>query len=203
MRKRLLVLMGVFLIFVPVFAEESNPFVSPERVNPRINVAVQIARLLKQKEYNRIAVVYMQTSDLCAVFAASLVASLKTLGLEAYYIKGGEGLEERLRELKPMHIYMAYFGEKPAQEVQTQFNEDLYRVLTYDQKSSIILQPSLLRLGFLSGIYTDEKLTQLVDGKRMLTFSVEQGKVYPIFVEFRDLEIKVTEESNKKRKQKK
>lgn len=195
--------MGVFLIFVPVFAEESNPFVSPERVNPRINVAVQIARLLKQKEYNRIAVVYMQTSDLCAVFAASLVASLKTLGLEAYYIKGGEGLEERLRELKPMHIYMAYFGEKPAQEVQTQFNEDLYRVLTYDQKSSIILQPSLLRLGFLSGIYTDEKLTQLVDGKRMLTFSVEQGKVYPIFVEFRDLEIKVTEESNKKRKQKK
>lgn len=203
MRKKLLVLMGTFLIFARASAEESNPFVSPEKVNPRINVAVQIANLLKQKKHNRIAVVYMQTSDLCAVFAASLVASLKTLGLEAYYLKGGEGVEERLIELKPMHIYMAYFGERPAQEVQTQFNEDLYRVLTYNQKSRIILQPSLLRLGFLSGIYTDEKLTQLVDGKRMLTFSVEQGKVYPIFVEFKDLEIKVTEEPNKKRKQKK
>jgi len=190
----------LFLIFAPVFAQESNPFVSPERVNPRINVAVQIAKLLKQRNYNKVAVVYMQTSDLCAVFASSLVASLKTLGVEAYYVKGGEGLEKRLQELKPMHIYMAYFGERPAQEVQTQFNEDLYRVLTYDQKSSIILQPSLLSLGFLSGVYTDEKLSKLVDGKRMLTFSVKQDRVNPIFVEFKDLEIKVTEEPTKKQK---
>ncbi|RME12387.1 MAG: hypothetical protein D6804_01700 [Aquificota bacterium] len=144
MRKSLLGL-GFLLSFMTFpLAQQVNPFLLPERANSRINASVEIAKQLRNMGYNRIAVVYMETSDLCALFSASLVASLKTLGTEAYYIKGGDGLGERLKLLQPSHVYMAYFGERPPAEVQTQFNQDLRKVLEYDRKPSLILQPSLL-----------------------------------------------------------
>jgi len=87
--KKLLLVMILFVVS-PVVKSQENPFLVPERVNVRINVSVQIAKQIKERGYNKIAVVYMNTSDLCALTAASLVASLKTLGVEAYYLKGGD-----------------------------------------------------------------------------------------------------------------
>lgn len=198
-RKTLLSLLTVGFISFS-FAQQANPFLAPERVNPRINVAVQIAKDLKAKNYNRIAVVYMETSDLCALFAGALVASLKTLGVDAYYIKGGEGLEERLMRANPSYIYMAYFGDRPHEEVQNQFNADLRRVLTYAPNMTVILQPSLVALGFLSGVYSDERLAREVEGKKMLSYIVEQGKVFPVVVEFKDLEVRVERQKEQPKK---
>lgn len=184
------------LIFLTVSgqAQQVNPFLVPERVESRINASVEIARQLKNMGYNRIAVVYMETSDLCALFSASLVASLKTLGVEAYYVKGGEGLEERLRLLQPLHIYMAYFGDRPYSEVQSQFNQDLKRVFRYQKRPSLVLQPSLLELGFVSGTLADGDLSSALENLPMLSFVFEGGKARPARVVIKDLEVKVSVE---------
>ncbi len=197
MKKHILVISFLLSFGVLSFAQQVNPFLVPERANSRINASVEIAKQLKSMGYNRIAVVYMETSDLCALFSASLVASLKTLGLEAYYIKGGEGLEERLKLLKPFHVYMAYFGERPHEEVQTQFNQDLKRVLSYQKKPSIALQPSLLAMGFLNGILVDESLSSELQGHPMLSFVFEDGKAKPARVVLKDFEVKVSIEEQK------
>ncbi|MFN4013457.1 MAG: hypothetical protein ACK4KZ_06365 [Aquificaceae bacterium] len=186
---KLLILIGLFSFS---YAQQANPFLLPERVNARINASVQIAKLLKDMGYNRIAVVYMETADLCALFSASLVASLRTLGVEAYYVKGGEGLEERLKTLQPMHIYMAYFGERPYEEVQSQFNGDLKRVLRYNNKPSLILQPSLVSMGFVSGIVVDEALYNSLQNNTMLSFVFEGGKAKPARVYIKDYEVVVS-----------
>ncbi len=178
-------------------AQQVNPFLVPERANSRINASVEIARQLKNMGYNRIAVVYMETSDLCALFAASLVASLKTLEVDAYYVKGGEGLEERLRNLQPSHIYMAYFGERPHEEVQSQFNQDLKRVLQYQKRPSLVLQPSLLALGFVSGVLADEMLATSLEDLPMLSFVFEAGRAKPAKVVIKDFEVKVSVEEPK------
>lgn len=173
-------------------AQQVNPFLFPERANSRINASVEIAKELRGMGYKRVAVVYMETSDLCALFSASLVASLKTLGVEAYYLKGGEGLEERLKTLQPFHVYMAYFGERPPQEVQTHFTEDLRRVLRYEKRPSLVLQPALLAMGFVNGLLTDEEISSALQEVPMLSFLFEGGKAKPVRVVMKDLEVKVT-----------
>jgi len=191
--KKFILGLGFALCFSPLsLAQQVNPFLVPERANSRINASVQIAKLLKDMGYNRIAVVYMETSDLCALFSASLVASLKTLGVEAYYVRGGEGLEDRLKLLQPFHVYMAYFGERPHEEVQSQFNQDLKRVLRYQEKPSLVLQPSLLGLGFVSGILVDETLSSSLENHPMLSFVFEEGKAKPARVVIKDFEVKVS-----------
>lgn len=174
------------------YAQQVDPFLLPERANSRINASVEIAKELKSMGYKRMAVVYMETSDLCALFSASLVASLKTLGVEAYYIKGGEGLEERLKALQPFHVYMAYFGERPPQEVQTHFTEDLRRVLRYEKRPSLVIQPALLAMGFVNGLLTDEEISSTLQEVPMLSFLFESGKAKPVKVVIKDLEVKVT-----------
>ncbi len=192
MKKFAIALLTTVSLFAFSYAQQVNPFLVPERANPRINASVEIAKYLKNMNYNKIAVVYMETSDLCALFAASLVASLKTLGVDAYYIKGGEGLENRLNLLNPSHIYMAYFGERPHEEVQTQFNQDLKRVFNYNSKPSLILQPSLLALGFISGTLTDDSLYEKLQNLTMLSFVFEGGKAKPARVVVKDFEISVS-----------
>ncbi|MFN3599388.1 MAG: hypothetical protein ACK4VK_06615 [Aquificaceae bacterium] len=192
MKKTLISILALLSLLVPSYAQQANPFLTPERANARINASVQIAKLLKDMGYNRIAVVYMETSDLCALFSASLVASLKTLGVEAYYVKGGEGLEERLKLLQPFHVYMAYFGERPYEEVQSQFNNDLKKVLRYNNKPSLILQPSLVSLGFVSGVVVDETLYTALQSNTMLSFVFESGKVKPARVSIKDYEVVVS-----------
>lgn len=203
MRKCILWLILTVCLTVSATAQQVNPFLLPERANPRINASVEIAKQLKNMEYNRIAVVYMETSDLCALFSASLVASLKTLGVEAYYVKGGEGLEERLKFLHPSHVYMAYFGERPHTEVQSQFNQDIKRVLSYERKPSLILQPSLLALGFVSGVLADEDLSSALQKLPMLSFVFEDGKAKPAKVVIEDLDVKVSVEEPKQKPPKK
>ena len=192
MRKFAIALMTTVSLFGFSYAQQVNPFLVPERVNPRINASVEIAKYLKNMNYNKIAVVYMETSDLCALFAASLVASLKTLGVDAYYVKGGEGLENRLSLLNPSHVYMAYFGERPHEEVQTQFNQDLKRVFNYNSKPSLILQPSLLALGFISGTLADDALYGKLQNLTMLSFVFEGGKAKPARVVVKDFEVSVS-----------
>ncbi|MDM7267241.1 MAG: hypothetical protein ABWK02_00845 [Aquificaceae bacterium] len=186
---KLLILVGLFSLS---YAQQANTFLIPERANARINASVEIAKQLKDMGYNRIAVVYMESADLCALFAASLVASLKTLGVEAYYVKGGEGLENRLKLIQPFHVYMAYYGERPQEEVQSQLNQDLKRVLAYNPKPSIILQPSLLGLGFVSGLLVDEELSSKLENLPMLSFVFEEGKPKPARVVIKDFEVKVS-----------
>lgn len=186
---KLLILVGLFSLS---YAQQANTFLIPERANARINASVEIVKQLKDMGYNRIAVVYMESADLCALFAASLVASLKTLGVEAYYVKGGEGLENRLKLIQPFHVYMAYYGERPQEEVQSQLNQDLKRVLAYNPKPSIILQPSLLGLGFVSGLLVDEELSSKLENLPMLSFVFEEGKPKPARVVIKDFEVKVS-----------
>ncbi len=197
MRKATLACLLTLFLYLPAYAQQVNPYLIPERANSRINASVEIAKYLKNAGYKNMAVVYMETSDLCALFAASLVASLKTLGVEAYYVRGGEGLEERLKSLQPMHVYMAYFGERPHDEVQRHFNADIKRVLKYDKKPSLVLQPALLGMGFISGLVVDDEISQALNRHPMLSFVFEEGKLKPARVELRDLEVKVNVEEVK------
>ncbi|MCS7262651.1 MAG: hypothetical protein N3C13_01330 [Aquificaceae bacterium] len=193
---RVLVFSLMLILLGQGLAQQVDPFLLPERANSRINAGVEIAKQLKQMGYNRIAVVYMETSDLCALFSASLVASLKTLGVEAYYVKGGEGLSERLKALMPFHVYMAYFGERPHAEVQAQFNRDMKEVLRYEKKPSIVLQPALVALGFVGGLLTDEELSSALQEHPMRSFVFEGGKAKPTKVTLKDLEVKVSVETH-------
>ncbi|MFZ8787414.1 hypothetical protein, partial [Thermocrinis sp.] len=149
--KKLMLIVALFVI-APVVKSQENTFLVPERANMRINVAVQIAKQLKERGYDRIAVVYMNTSDLCALTAASLVASLKTLGVEAYYLKGADpDLPLKIRNLGANWIYLAYFGERPHEEVQRALNQDLRILASGFEKANLIVHPSTLGLGFLAG----------------------------------------------------
>ncbi|MCS6957983.1 MAG: hypothetical protein RMK75_05955 [Aquificaceae bacterium] len=195
-------LLLAFGLFAYASAQSVNPFLVPERANSRINASVEISKVLKGMGYDRVAVVYMETSDLCALFSASLVASLKTIGVEAYYVKGGEGLEERLKTLMPSHVYMAYFGERPHEEVQRHFNADLKRVLKYERKPSLILQPALLALGFVGGTIVDDELSQALQELPMLSFVFEGGKAKPAKITIKDLDVKVSVQEEKPQPQK-
>jgi biopolymer transport protein ExbD len=62
--KKLMLAMALFVV-APVVKSQENPFLVPERANMRINAAVQIAKQLKERGYDKIAVVYMNTSDVC------------------------------------------------------------------------------------------------------------------------------------------
>ncbi|MDW8096335.1 MAG: hypothetical protein RMI51_05980, partial [Aquificaceae bacterium] len=136
-------------------------------------------------------------------FAASLTASLRTLGVEAYYIKGGDGLEDRLKAIQPFHVYMAYFGEMPHDQVQLHFNQDLKRVLKYDKKPSLILQPVLFGMGFVRGVLGDEELLSSLEGLPMLTFVFEGGSVKPVKISIKDFDVKVIEHKHERPKGKK
>ncbi len=192
MKRAMLYLLAVLSLFSTSYAQQANIFLTPERANARINASVEIAKLLKAMGYNRIAVVYMESADLCALFAASLVASLKSLGIEAYYVKGGEGLENRLKLIEPFYVYMAYYGERPHEEVQSQLNQDLKRVLAYNPKPSLILQAPLLGFGFVSGLLADEELSSKLENLPMLSFVFEEGKPKPARVVIKDFEVKVS-----------
>jgi hypothetical protein len=116
--KKFMLIMALFVVSAVVKSQE-NTYLVPERANMRINTVVQIAKQLKKRGYDKIAVVYMNTSDLCALTAASLVASLKTLGVEAYYLKGADpDLPLKIKNLEANWTYLAYFGERPHEEVQ-------------------------------------------------------------------------------------
>jgi hypothetical protein len=192
--KKLMLIMALF-VGAPVVKSQENPFLVPERANMRINVAVQIAKQLKERGYNKIAVVYMNTSDLCALTAASLVASLKTLGVEAYYLKGADpDLPLKIKNLGANWIYLTYFGERPHEEVQKALNEDLQTLASGFEKANLIVHPSTLGLGFLAGTLVDDKIGEFLSKSNIKGFTVQQGKVEMVRVKVKDLEIAVEPE---------
>jgi hypothetical protein len=197
--KKLMLIMALF-IATPVVKSQENIYLVPERANMRINVAVQIAKQLKERGYDKIAVVYMNTSDLCALTAASLVASLKTLGVEAYYLKGADpDLPLKIKNLGANWTYLAYFGERPHEEVQKALNEDLQTLASGFEKANLIVHPSTLVLGFLAGALVDDKIGEFLRKSNIKGFTVQQGKVEMVSVKVRDLEITIEPEPQPKK----
>ena len=192
--KKLMVIMALFVV-APVVKSQENTYLVPERANMRINVVVQIARQLKERGYDKIAVVYMNTSDLCALTAASLVASLKTLGVEAYYLKGADpDLPLKIKNLGANWTYLAYFGERPHEEVQRALNQDLRILASGFEKANLIMHPSTLGLGFLAGALVDDKVGEFLNKSNIKGFTVQQGKVEMVSVKVKDLEITIEPE---------
>ncbi|MFZ8861977.1 MAG: hypothetical protein ACO2PP_15940 [Thermocrinis sp.] len=192
--KKFMLIMALFIV-APVVKSQENPFLVPERANMRINVAVQIAKQLKDRGYDKIAVVYMNTSDLCALTAASLVASLKTLDVEAYYLKGADpDLPSKIRNLGANWIYLAYFGERPHEEVQKALNQDLRILASSFEKANLIVHPSTLGLGFLAGALVDDKIGEFLSRSNIKGFTVQQGKAEMVSVKVKDLEITIEPE---------
>jgi len=190
---------GTFYV-APVVKSQENTYLVPERANMRINVAVQIAKQLKERGYDKIAVVYMNTSDLCALTAASLVASLKTLGAEAYYLKGADpDLPSKIRNLGANWIYLAYFGERPHEEVQRALNQDLRILASGFEKANLIVHPSTLGLGFLAGALVDDKIGEFLSMSNIKGFTVQQGKVEMVSVKVKGLEITIEPEPQPKK----
>jgi len=192
--KKLMLIVALFVV-APVVKSQENTYLVPERANMRINVAVQIAKQLKERGYDKIAVVYMNTSDLCALTASSLVASLKTLGAEAYYLKGADPeLPSKIRNMGANWIYLAYFGERPHEEVQRALNQDLRILASGFEKANLIVHPSTLGLGFLAGALVDDKIGEFLSKSNIKGFNVQQGKVEMVRVKVKDLEIAVEPE---------
>jgi len=169
--KKLMLIMALFVVS-PVVKSQENLYLVPERANMGINAAVQIAKQLKERGYDKIAVVYMNTSDLCALTAASLVASLKTLGVEAYYLKGADpDLPSKIRNLGANWIYLAYFGERPHEEVQRALNQDLRILASGFEKANLIMHPPILGLGFLAGALVDDKIGEFLSKSNIKGFN--------------------------------
>jgi len=197
--KKFMLIMALFVVS-PVVKSQENTYLVPERANMRINVAVQIAKQLKERGYDKIAVVYMNTSDLCALTAASLVASLKTLGVEAYYLKGADpDLPLKIMNLGANWIYLAYFGERPHEEVQKALNEDLQTLASGFEKANLIAHPSTLGLGFLVGALVDDKIGEFLSKSNIKGFTVQQGKVEMVSVKAKDLELTIEPEPQPKK----
>jgi len=184
----------------PVVKSQENPFLVPERANARINVSVQIAKQIKERGYNKIAVIYMNTSDLCALTAASLVASLKTLGVEAYYLKGGDfDLPLKIRNLGAEWIYLAYFGDMPYEEVQKALNQDLHTLASEFERVNLLVHPSTLGLGFFAGALVDDKVGELLSKSNIKGFTIKQGKVEMVSVRAKDLDLIIETEPQSQR----
>jgi hypothetical protein len=197
--KKFMLIMALFVVSAVVKSQE-NTYLVPERANMRINTVVQIAKQLKKRGYDKIAVVYMNTSDLCALTAASLVASLKTLGAEAYYLKGADpDLPSKIRNLGANWIYLAYFGERPHEEVQSALNQDLRILASGFERANLIVHPPILGLGFLAGALVDDKVGEFLSKSNIKGFNVQQGKVEMVSVKVKGLEIAIEPEPQPKK----
>jgi hypothetical protein len=197
--KKFMLIMALFVVSAVVKSQE-NTYLVPERANMRINTVVQIAKQLKKRGYDKIAVVYMNTSDLCALTAASLVASLKTLGVDAYYLKGADpDLPLKIKNLGANWTYLAYFGERPHEEVQKALNEDLQTLASGFERANLIVHPPILGLGFLAGALVDDKVGEFLSKSNIKGFNVQQGKVEMVSVKVKGLEIAIEPEPQPKK----
>ncbi len=190
-------LMSLCLFTVGVLRAQVNPYLSPERVNPRLNVSLEIAKLIKAFGYDRVAVVFMENSELCAIYAGSLVTALRSQGLQAYYVRGGEQLGEQLKSLKPDAIYLAHFGERPLDEAQRETTRDLRTIAelyAHSQKlPKVLIHPSTFQQGFLAGALVDDKISTFLEKADIMAFAVQGGKVVPLKLTVKDFEIKASE----------
>jgi len=161
------------------YAKEGNKFIDPETVNPRLDVAFATAKLLGRNNFDKIAVVFMENSQLCAVFAGALVTGLRMLGKKAWYIEGGKDLIPSLKKYSPDVLYMAYSGELPDEEVQEALNTDLKQLAKYGETFKVIFHVSTLQRGYVeNAIFEEDIYNYLKDNKELYTMKVIEGLVY-------------------------
>ncbi|WP_461831666.1 hypothetical protein [Aquifex sp.] len=182
MNRRELIKISLILPFVAGFSfgkEKNNKFIDPKTVNPRLNVAYATSKLLSRNGFDRVGVVFMENSQLCAVFAGALVTGLRMLGKKAWYIEGGTELIPSLEKYKPSVLYMAYFGELPDEVVQEALNEDLKRLSQYGKKFKIIYHVSTLQRGYVANAILEEDIYNYLKGiKEQYAMKVIEGYVH-------------------------
>lgn len=161
------------------YAKEGNEFIDPKTVNPRLDVAFATAKLLEKNNFDKIAVVFMENSELCAVFAGALVTGLRMLGKQAWYIEGGKDLIPSLKKYSPDALYMAYFGELPDEEVQEALNRDLKQLAGYGKTFKVVFHVSTLQRGYVgNAIFEEDIYNYLKDNKALYAIKVIEGHVY-------------------------
>ena len=156
MDRRTFLLTAVLTPFVTLAG--SNPFIAPKTVNPRLNMAYGAAELIKKYGIKKVAVVFMEDSQLCAVFAAALVVALRSRGIDSWYIEGGKEVSKRVKETSADYVYMAYFGEMPEDQVQMALDSDLIELAEAKLKVSLIFHPSTVSKGFVNNSVFDETI---------------------------------------------
>lgn len=178
MNRRELLIAGISLPFLK-FAFADNKFIDPKTVNPRLNVAYATAKLLSKNGFDKIGVVFMEDSQLCAVFAGALVTGLRMLGKKAWYIEGGKELIPALEKYKPKALYMAYFGELPDEQVQEALNGDLSQLAQYGKPFKLIFHVSTLQRGYIGNAILEEGIYNYLNKvKELYAMKVIEGYVY-------------------------
>lgn len=169
----------LFLLPTLTFSEEKeqNRFIDPATVSPRLDTAYAVAKLLA-KRFDKIGVVFMENSQLCAVFAGALTTGLRILGKTAWYVQGGEKLINYLEKYKPKVLYMAYFGELPDEQVQEALNGDLKRLAKYGKVFPLVFHVSTVQRGYVNNaLFEEEILNYLRKVKDLYAMRVIEGDV--------------------------
>ncbi|AAC07669.1 hypothetical protein [Aquifex aeolicus] len=178
MNRRELLIAGLSFPFLK-FAFAENKFINPKTVNPRLNVAYATAKLLAKNGFNEVGVVFMEDSQLCAVFAGALVTGLRILGKKAWYIEGGKDLIPSLKKYNPKALYMAYFGELPDEQVQEALNNDLKQLAKYGKPFKLIFHVSTLQRGYVGNAILEEDIFNYLNKvKELYAMKVIEGYVH-------------------------
>jgi len=181
MNRRDLLKLSPLLFLLPTFTfseeKEQDGFIDPAIVSPRLDTAYAVAKLLA-KRFDKIGVVFMENSQLCAVFAGALTTGLRILGKTAWYVQGGEKLTDYLEKYKPKALYMAYFGELPDEQVQEALNRDLKQLAKYGKTFSLIFHISTVQRGYVNNaLFEEEILNYLRKVKDLYAIRVIEGNV--------------------------
>ncbi|WP_461829638.1 hypothetical protein [Aquifex sp.] len=170
------------LILLPAVAlskekEEDNKFIDPATVDTRLDAAYAVSKLLS-RHFDNVGVVFMENSQLCAVFAAALTNGLRLLGKTAWYIEGGKKFIHYLEKYKPEVLYMAYFGELPEDEVQESLNSDLKQLAEYGKPFSLVFHISTVQKGFVNNAVFEEGIPEYFQKvKNLYAVRVIENKV--------------------------
>ena len=178
-RRDLLKLSSLLVLPAVAFSkeEEGNRFIDPATVDSRLDAAYAVSKLLS-KHFDNIGVVFMENSQLCAVYAGALTTGLRILGKTAWYIEGGNKFIHYLKEYKPKVLYMAYFGELPEDQVQEALNGDLKQLAKYGKPFSLVFHISTVQKGFVNNaVFEEDILKYLKKVKDIYAMRVIEGKV--------------------------
>ncbi len=178
-RRDLLKLSSLLLLPAVAFSkeEEDNKFIDPATVDSRLDAAYAISKLLS-KHFDNIGVVFMENSQLCAVFAGALTTGLRILGKTSWYIEGGKKFVNYLEKYKPKVLYMAYFGELPEEQVQEALNGDLKQLAKYGKPFPLIFHISTVQKGFVNNaVFEEDILNYFQKVKDLYAMRVIEGKV--------------------------
>ncbi len=177
-RRDLLKLSSLLLLPAVAFSkEENNKFIDPATVDSRLDAAYAVSKLLS-RHFDNIGVVFMENSQLCAIYAGALTTGLRILEKTAWYIEGGKKLISYLEKYKPKVLYMAYYGELPEDQVQEALNADLKQLAKYGKVFPLIFHISTLQKGFINNaVFEEDILNYFQKVKDLYAIRVIEGKV--------------------------